>query len=105
MQPSAEYDPDRAAWPHAVMLYNAGDGYELMPYPTYGDALDALRVRAAWWEQDETGPIVDVTTASVETLSDLYATGYPEAWVALHPLEQPIIGDHAAWRIHLEWPT
>ena len=104
MVPSTAADPDRANWPHAVIVYNAGDGFDITPYPSYDAALAALRDRAAWWDQEDTTPCVDVTTASVSTLSDLYANGDPDAWVALQILEKPIVGEHSTWRIHLAWP-
>lgn len=105
MKPSADADPDVADWPHAVIVYNAGDGFDITPYASYEDALAALRARAAWWDQEDMMPLVDVATASVPTLSDLYANGDPDAWVALQILEKPIVGEHSAWRIHLEWPA
>lgn len=104
MVQSSDADPDRADWPHAVIVYNAGDGVDITPYACYDDALAALRDRAAWWDQEDMTPLVDVTTASIPTLSDLYANGDPDAWVALHPLEKPIVGEQSSWRIHLEWP-
>ena len=97
-------DGDSINYPHALIVCDADGDIDISPFPSHQDALDSLRDRASYWDNDGEEPL-DITTASVEELSALYAAGDEDAYVAIIPFEKPVMGQFSRSSIFLEWPT
>lgn len=97
-------DLEPADHPHALIVCDADGDMDISPFPSYQDALDSLRDRASYWNNEGDEPL-DITTASLEELHDLYAAGDEDAYVKIIPMERPVMGQCLRSSIFLEWPA
>ena len=96
-------DGDSINYPHALIVCDADGDMDISPFQSYEDALDSLRDRATYWDNDGDEPL-DIATASLEELHDLYAAGDEDAYVKIIPMEKPVMGQFSRSSILLEWP-
>jgi len=96
-------DIETINYPHVLIVCDGNGDMDISPFPSYQEALDSLRDRASYWDNDGDEP-VDINTASIEELNDLYAAGDEDAYVAIIPLEKPIMRQSSQTSILLAWP-